>query len=74
MFLPDISDHFPMFVQVRKLGDLSDNDDSYVTIQCRLKTSERELLFRSLLNTFNTRFIVGLVMLICCVGHLYLTL
>ena len=49
MIFSDISDHSPIFAQVMELGDFSGNDDSFVTIKCRLKNSERYLMFRSLI-------------------------
>ena len=52
VILPDISDHFPIYAQVKELGKFSGNIESYFTIKCRLKNSERDLMFRSLLEHF----------------------
>ena len=49
VILSDTCDHFPIFAQVKGLGNFSGNDDSYVTIECRMKNSERDSMFRSIL-------------------------
>ena len=38
--LSDISDHFLFYAQVTELSDFLGNDDSFVTIKCRMKISE----------------------------------
>ena len=47
--LSEISDNFYIFALVKELGIFPGNNDSYVTIKCRRKNSERDLMFKSLL-------------------------
>ena len=58
--LSDISDHFPIFAQVKEPGNFSGNSDSYVTIKFRLKNFEQVLMFRSLLERFQYEVFCGI--------------